>query len=120
MKHLKNFSSFLGESNSPLKGAGTPWEEMVFSTMGEKEVADVTEESLLSKHLFVICEDDALYDKLDQIASSTEGEPVLETNGHNLVMFTTPIEFLRWDKLGSNGEAVEYCYVVKGEDLNKI
>lgn len=117
MKHLHDFNNWLNEANTPK----VSWSDMAFATTGEKEVADIAEETLLTKQLFVICESDDSYVKLTQTASSSEGEPVLETNGHDLILFTTPFEFIKWNKLGSApSEIIESCFIVKGEDLNKI
>lgn len=117
MKHIKKFDKWLNEAMTPQLS----WEDMEFATHGEKEVADVAEETLLTKHMFVICEGEDAYKKLLQISSSGEGEPVLETNGHDLILFSTPFEFIQWNKLGSApSEIIETCFIVKGEDFNKI
>jgi hypothetical protein len=120
MKYIKQFDIWLNESNEPLD-LKVPWTEMKFSTTGEKEVADVAEETLLTKNLFVIEEKSEMFKKLSQIVSTTEGEPVLEVNGHTLTLIDTPFEFIKWDKLGATpSEIIESCFIVKGEDINKI
>ena len=117
MKHLQKFNSWLNEAAT----TKLTWVEMDFPTHGEKEVADVTEETLLTKNLFVICEGEDLFKKLTQITSTEKGELVLETNGHDLILFTTPFEFIQWNKLGaSDEEIIDSCFIIKGEDLNKI
>ena len=118
MKHIKQFDYWLNESSNQPK---LPWTDMEFSTLGEKEVADVTEETLLTKNLFVIEESTEMFNKLAQMSSTSEGEPVLNTNGHDLILFSTPFEFIKWNKLGTApSEVIETSFIVKGEDINKI
>lgn len=117
MTHIKKFNNWLNEAMAPR----LTWEDMEFPTHGEKEVADVAEETLLTKNLFVVCEGEDAFKKLTQMSTTNDSEPVLETNGHDLILFTTPFEYIQWNKLGSTqSEIIETCFIVKSEDFNKI
>jgi hypothetical protein len=113
---IKTFDDFINESLNR-----TSWEKMEFPSHGEKEVADVAEETLLTKHLVVIHETDDLYDKISQLAASQEAEPVLEVSKHTLSLYSTPFEFLSWVVIGSTPEDIlERNFVLRTEDLKKV
>lgn len=108
--HVKSFLDFLNESNH------IDWSEMEFRSIPEKEVADVAEETLLSRYLIVFTEGYDEHTKLKQYASSEEGEKVLETTGNELTLYKTPCEFLKWDK----EIEVEPTFILRGEDSDMI
>ena len=107
---LKTFNEFVNENE-----VMTDWSDMKFRTYNEEEVADVAEQTLSSKQLIVISGKTPEYTKLEQYASSEEGEKVLEVTGNELTLFTVPFDFLRWDK-----DIDEPSFIIKGEDLDKI
>jgi hypothetical protein len=111
MKRVKLFEAWLAES---------AWAEENFKSQGEKEVADVAEQELLSKELMIVEEEDDLFGKLSQIASTEKGEKVLEITGHDLTKFSSPMEFIKWEKLGGDSEVISSCFIVKTVDKNKI
>ena len=110
---IKNYNTWLAES--------IEWNDSEFATQSEKEVADVAEQELLTRELLIIEETDkVLFDKLSQLASTDDGEKVLEISGHLLTKFISPIEFIRWDRLGSEADVIEASYIIKCEDESKI
>ena len=112
MEHFKNFNSWFFESKL--------WKEELFNNSGEKEVADIAEETLLTKDLILISQDEDSFKKLTQIISTQDGEKVLEIKEHLLTLYFTPIEFLRWDRIGADGKPIETQYIVKKVEENKI
>ena len=105
---IKKFIDFLNENH-------TDWKDMTFNTIPEKEVADVTEETLNSKYLMVFTNESDEYKKLKQHESTQAGEKILETTGNDLILFTSPLEFIRWDK-----KTDDSSYILKAEDYSKI
>lgn len=89
-------------------------------TSQEMEIADAAENTLLTKDLCIIGEDDDSYSKLEQLASANSSEIVLEITGHTLISYTVPLEFLKWERLGTNDVVYETCFIAKMNDLSKI
>ena len=108
---ISSFQEFLNESSK----CEIQWEKMDFRSYNEKEVADIAEESLFTKNLVVFLKGCPQYVKLEQHASSEEGEKVLEVTGNDLTLFTTPFDFLKWDR-----EIDDPAYIMKTEDTDKI
>jgi len=108
MKHIKNFEKFINEMMN--------WEEDLFTSHGEREVADIAEEELLTKNLVIIEEDDELFNKLVQVISTAEGEKVLEIDEHDLTKYSEPTEFIKWELLGSDSKPIETKFIIKTED----
>ena len=87
----------------------------------EKTVYDLAEETLLTKDIIIICEDDDDFEKLKQIISVQEKELILQITGNVLYHLKTPFEFLQWDIIGSStDEIIETCFMIKEEDQDKI
>lgn len=110
MRKIRKFSDFLNEK--------IEWAHYRFNTQGEREVADVAEETLQSTQLCVIEPGDKGFEKLEQTFDACEPEMVLETDRHNLSFCKEPIEFLKWERLGSDGEPIEHCFIVKAADTS--
>lgn len=109
---IKKFDEFLLEKSF--------WEEIDFQTKGEKEVANAAEEALVSDQLVVVHEEDELFSKFLQISSSDEPTPVLQVTGHNLYMYDSPVEYLKWDMVGAGDEVIETSFIVDEKNLQKI
>jgi hypothetical protein len=110
--HFKNYIEFLSESEI--------WKEMEFETKGEKEVYDIVEQEMLTTDLVTVQEGDDEYGKLSQMASTSKGEKVLQVVDHELTKFDTPFEFIKWDRLGSDKQPIETCFIVKISDAEKL
>lgn len=110
--YLKAFDLWLSESTS--------WADEKFATYSEKEVADVAEQELLTKELVIIEEGEPLHDKFIQLSSTDQGENVLEVHGNELTMFSTPVNFLKWNRLGSDNKPIETRFIVKSIDTDRI
>lgn len=109
---ITNFKDFLFEH----LGSKIDWIDMDFRSHQEMEVADVAEETLQSKYLIVFYEHSSEFEKFKQHASAEQGEKVLETDGHELTLFTKPVEFLMW-----NSEIeTQPIFIIRGEDYDKI
>lgn len=112
---IKSYFEFLNESANI-----TEWIDMKFESHNGKEVADIIEDTLLSKSLRVIDKGASEFVKLEQIADTSEGEKILEITGNELILFTTPFEFIRWNQTAEGNEILDPCYIVKTEDYSKI
>lgn len=97
------------------------WKNIDFSTDDEKAVADMVEEKLLSKDLFVVYDDDDEFEKFEQMTSTETPERVFETSDDQLDMYSVPFEFLSWTVVGSDdSEILEKKYILKKTDISKI
>lgn len=92
----------------------------IFVTNDEKEVEDIVHQELLTDDTEFIEKENPLFKKMEQIASTSDGEKILELNEHLVTKFDTPFEFIRWDRLGSDKKPLETCFIVKKADKSKI
>jgi hypothetical protein len=115
---IKDFRSFLLETE--VTKDAILWKEIDFRSSSEKAVCDVAEETLLTKDLVVIYEGTSAFTKLTQIASTDEGEKVLEITGQKLYLYDTPFEFLKWEVIGSSSEPIETTFILSEINFSKL
>lgn len=113
---IKNFNQFLNESVDPCL---IPWNEVAFDKRSI-EVADIVEETLLTKNLLLVEEECTTYDSLLQMADTEKGEPVLEIQSNEVLLYSIPFEFIKWVILGADNKAINSWFIIKTEDLQKI
>ena len=112
MKYLLTFDTWISES--------TEWKNRSFLSSVEKSVADIAEQELLTTDLLIINDGDSIYDKLNQVCSSSgQNEKVLDLSNNIIIKFQTPFEFLKWDILGADKKPIESFYIIKRSDNNK-
>lgn len=94
----------------------TDWNNMKFESSNEREVADVVEQTLMTKNLLVIEKGSDEFSKMEQHSSTEGGEKVLEITGNDLTLYTVPCEFIKWDKEIES----DPTFIIRGEDYTKI
>lgn len=110
--HFKLFEQFLYEKK---------WED-VFVTRDEKQVEDIIHQEMLTEDFDLIDETNDKFKKLSQSVSTETGEKILELNDHVLTKFEIPFEFIKWDRLGTDGKPIETVFVIKNKQVfeNKL
>ena len=112
MKNIQKFNEWINES--------IYWEDYEFQSKSEMEVADIIEEALLTKEIVIIEEHENAFIKLEQQTSSEEGEIILEVTEQRVTQYETPFDVMKWERLGTNEEAIETYFIVKSEDYKRI
>lgn len=108
---IKCFNEWLSEAYN--------WVNQKFEN-SSSDVKEAVEDRMLSNNLIVIEENEDDYVKLQQMMSSEKGEEILNTSDDRLTAFNTPIEFVYWETIGSDDEAIESVFIIKKEDLEKL
>jgi hypothetical protein len=114
---IKSFNEFLNESVDPCL---IPWNEVGLTDNPSMEVADVVEETLLTKNLLVVEEECEIYHSLLQLKDTEKGEIILQVPSNEVTLFNIPFEFIKWDILGTDSKPINSWFIIKTEDLQKI